>query len=285
MPAIPKRVSDRLSKQTRKFQRILKAARDRDVNESDTVAIIVDMLADVFGFDKYEDITSEYSIRGTYCDLAVKDEGRVKYLIEVKAIGLDLKDTHLRQAVGYGAQHGIQWVVLTNGVDWEIYRIKIERSLGHELLTSFNYLDLSSRKREDQELLFLLCKEGLSKAAIEGYHEHVRSVNKFVISAILQSQASLDLLRRELRRMAPGIRVETDEIQSILLSDVLKRDVLEGKAAKQASARVKKAGGRALRKRSRKRKAQSKELIESEASDLSEKRPSPDPSDLDPTES
>ena len=190
-----------------------------------------------------------------------------------------------KRQVGYGAQHGIQWVVLTNGVDWEIYRIKIERSLGHELLTSFNYLDLSSRKREDQELLFLLCKEGLSKAAIEGYHEHVRSVNKFVISAILQSQASLDLLRRELRRMAPGIRVETDEIQSILLSDVLKRDVLEGKAAKQASARVKKAGGRALRKRSRKRKAQSKELIESEASDLSEKRPSPDPSDLDPTES
>ena len=284
MATIPKRVSDRLSKQTRRFQRVLKAAKDRDVNESDTVAIITDMLADLFGFDKYEDITSEYSIRGTYCDLAVTVEGRVKYLIEVKAIGLDLKDTHLRQAVGYGAQHGIQWVILTNGVDWEINRIKFEKPLGHELLTSFNYLDLSSRKKEDQELLFLLCKEGLSKAAIEGYHEHVRSVNKFVISAILQSQDSLELLRRELRRVSPGLRVETDEIQSILLSGVLKRDVLEGKAAQKASARVKKALGRSLRKRSHKRKAQPQEIIESGAPDLSEDRSPPDPSDSDPAE-
>ena len=282
MATIPKRVSDRLSKETRRFQRILRAAKDRDINEADTVAIIADMLADVFGFDKYTEITGEYAIRGTYCDLAVNVEGRVKYLIEVKAIGLDLKDTHLRQAVGYGAQHGIQWVILTNGVDWEIYRIKFDKPLGHELLTSFNYLDLSPRKKEVHELLFLLCKEGLSKAAIEGYHEHVRSVNKFVISAILQSEASLKLLRRELRRVAPGLRVETDEIQSILLSGVLKRDVLEGKAAQQASARVKKALGRSLKKRSHKRKAQPKEVIESEAPDPSEVGSPPDPSDFHP---
>lgn len=269
MPTIPKRVSDRLSKETRKFQRILKAAKDRDINEADTVAIIADMLASVFGFDKYADITSEYSIRGTFCDLAVKVDGNVKYLIEVKAIGLELRATHLRQAIGYGAQHGIQWVVLTNGVNWEIYRIKIKKRLAHELLTSFNYLELSPRKRADQQTLFLLCKEGLAKDAPEGYYEHVRSVNKFVISAILQSQASLNLLRRELRRLAPGIRVETDEIQSILLSDVLKRDVLEGKAAKQARTRVKKASARARRKRPPKRKTQRKEVIESEAPDHS----------------
>lgn len=108
MSNIPKRVSDRLTKETRRFQRILKNAKDRDINESDTVVIITDMLSRVFGFDKYTDITSEYAIRGTFCDLAVKVDGNVKYLIEVKAIGLDLRETHLRQAVGYGAQHGIQ---------------------------------------------------------------------------------------------------------------------------------------------------------------------------------
>jgi predicted type IV restriction endonuclease len=279
MPTIPKRVSDRLSKETRKFQRILRAAHDRDINEADTVAIVADMLSSVFGFDKYTEITSEFSIRGTFCDLAVTVDAKVKYLIEVKAIGLELRDTHLRQAVGYGAQHGIQWVVLTNGVNWEIYRIKFEKPLGHEVLTSFNYLELSSRKRADQELLFLLCKEGLSKEAIEGYHEHVRSVNKFVISAILQSQASLDLLRRELRRVSPGIRVETDEIESILLGDVLKRDVLEGKSAEQAKSRVKRASGRSLKKRRPKRKGKRKEAIESEARDLSQEQPTLDSSD------
>ena len=249
MTTIPKRVSERLSRETRKYQRVIKTAKDRDINESDTVVIITDMLSYVFGFDKYSDITSEYAIRGTFCDLAVKVDGNVEYLIEVKAIGLDLRETHLRQAVGYGAQHGIQWVILTNGVNWEIYRIKFEKPLGHSLLTEFNFLELSSRKKEDQETLFLLCKEGLSKAAIEDYHEHIKSVNKFVISAILQSDSGLRLLRRELRRVSPGVKVELDEIESILLGDVLKRDVLEGEAAERAITRVKKSASRKIKQK------------------------------------
>lgn len=254
MARIPKRVSERLSKETRKFQRILKAAKDRDINESDTVAIISDMISIVFGFDKYSEVTSEYAIRGTFCDLAVKVDGNVKYLIEVKAIGLDLRETHLRQAINYGSQHGIQWVVLTNGINWEIHRIKFERPVGSDLLCDFSFLDLSPRKKEDQGMLFLLCKEGLSKAVIEEYHEHVKGVNKFVISAILQTKESLNLIRRELRRVSPGIKVETDEIEAILTSDVLKRDVLEGKEAEQAKGRVKRAASRRLKKRQPKSK-------------------------------
>ena len=249
MATIPKGVTDRLAKETRRFQKILKSAKDRDINESDTVVIITDMLSSVFGFDKYAEITSEYSIRGTFCDIAIKVDGNVKYLIEVKAIGLDLKESHLRQAVGYGAQHGIQWVVLTNGIMWELYRIRFEKPLGNDLLCTFNFLEMSARKKEDQDILFLLCKEGLSKDVIEEYHEHIKSVNKFTIGAILQSEVGLNMLRRELRRVSPGIRVDTDEIQVIILSDVLKREVVEGKLADDARAQVKKAAGRSLVKR------------------------------------
>jgi len=70
--------------------------------------------------------------------------------------------------------------------------------------------------------------------------------------------------------VAPGIRVETDEIQSILLGDVLKRDVLEGKVAEHGRTRVKKASGRSLKKRRPKRKSRRKEAIGPEASDLSD---------------
>ena len=83
MPNVPKKVAERLSKQLRRFQRILRSAKDRDVNESDTVTIIVDMLEDLFGFDKYTDVTSEQEIRGTYCDLSNMARSRrrsIKYL-------------------------------------------------------------------------------------------------------------------------------------------------------------------------------------------------------------
>jgi predicted type IV restriction endonuclease len=177
---------------------------------------------------------------------------------------LDLREPHLRQVVGYGAQQGIQWVVLTNGVDWEIYRIKFEKPVSHDLLCSFNFLNLSPRKKDDQEILFLLCKEALAKAVIEDYHERVKNVNKFVISAILQSELALNLVRRELRRVSPGLKVATDEIESILISDVIKRDALEGKASEEAKARVKKASSRQLKKRKPKPKVEPKEIVSEE---------------------
>lgn len=72
MPSIPSVVSKRIQSAVPKFRKILENAKERDVNESDTVTIVTDMLEEVFGFDKYSDITREYAIQGTYCDLAIK---------------------------------------------------------------------------------------------------------------------------------------------------------------------------------------------------------------------
>jgi hypothetical protein len=92
-------------------------ARSRDVGESDTVLIATDFLADVLGYDKYSEITAEFVIRSTFCDLAIRTNGQLRFLIEVKAIGTDLKENHLRQAADYGANQGADWVLLTNGAE------------------------------------------------------------------------------------------------------------------------------------------------------------------------
>ena len=54
------------------------------------MVIITDLLQDIFGYDKYSEITSEHMIKGTFCDLAVKLQSELALLIEVKAIGLEL---------------------------------------------------------------------------------------------------------------------------------------------------------------------------------------------------
>src|SRR5437763_16157849 len=101
MAAIPKKVADRLAAGIKKFQTVLAAQKSRDVGESDTVVIVTDMLAEIFGYDKYSEITSEHAIKSTFCDLATKIEGVLQTLIEVKAIGHELKDAHVKQAVDY----------------------------------------------------------------------------------------------------------------------------------------------------------------------------------------
>lgn len=241
MATITQRVSDRFKEAIPKFQKVLSAAHARDINEADTVTIVTDILVDVFGFDKYAEVTGEYAIRNTYCDLAVKLDGKVQYLIEVKAIGLDLKENHLRQALDYGANEGIQWVVLTNGISWEIYRILFEKPVGCEKVCSINMLEMAARKIEDQEKLFILTREGISKSAREDYLDRVQIVNRYVIAAVLLDEDFVDEIRRELRRLSYGLKVENDEIENILRNEIIKRDVLEGDDAQRAKARVKRA--------------------------------------------
>ena len=245
---VPKKVAERIGKNLGLFQRVLADAKKRDVNESDTVTVVTDLLADVFGYDKYTDITSEQAIRGTYCDLAVRHNGQIKFLIEVKAVGLTLRENHLRQAVSYGANQGIPWIVLTNGVSWEIYKLKFEQPISYDQICSFEILDLTPRKAVDHETLFLLCKEGLAKAAIESFHERVQVVNRFVIAALIQSEPVLTVVRREIKRLSPDTRVTAEEIAE-LLPDLLKRDVVEGESAMAAKRQVSRAATKPLRKK------------------------------------
>ncbi len=101
------KVKERLASGIKRFQPIVAKARDKDINESDTVTIITDMLSDVFGYNKFTEVTSEFAIKKTYCDLAIKIDGQVKLLIEAKAAGIDLKEQYIKQAVDYGSNAGI----------------------------------------------------------------------------------------------------------------------------------------------------------------------------------
>jgi len=245
---IPKRVADRLVRSVEKFQQILQLARDRDVNESDTVSIIKDMLAEVFGYDKYRDITSEFAVRGTYCDLAIKIENKVEYMIEAKAIGISLKDTHLRQAIEYGANNGVQWIILTNGVMWQVHSIRFEKPINSDLVCSINFMEIANKDEEHLHKLFLLCKEGLSKDAREEFHERLLVVNRFVLGALILGDEVLSIIRRELRKLSDGVLVDTDEISRVLSKEVLKRDIIEGEEAAKAQARVRRFYGKSTRK-------------------------------------
>lgn len=235
---ISAKITDRLNKEIRKFQEDLQRAKDADRNESDTVAIITDILADVFGYDKYMEVTSELAIRGTYCDLAIKIDGKFQYLIECKSIGTELKESHLKQAADYGANAGIPWIVLTNGIDWQIHKIRFEQPISHELVCNFNLLQINPRKEEDQDKLFLLCKEGLSKDSREDYYEKMQCLNRFVIGAFILSEPVINLIRKELKKFADGLKVDNEEIEQIIRQEVLKREILEGDDAAKTQAKI-----------------------------------------------
>ncbi len=247
MAAVPKKVVERLVAGIKRFQPILASAKARDVGESDTVVIITDMLAEVFGYEKYSEITSEYAIKSTFCDLATKIDGTLQTLIEVKAIGLDLKDNHVKQAIDYAANQGVDWVLLTNGTSWRVYKVIFAKPISQELVIDIDFCAMNHKSQSDLELLYLWCKEGWQKSVLGDYHEQKQALSRFFIGAVVLSEPVLDVIRRQLRRVSPEVRIETEQISSVLVNEVIKREVMEGDKAEEARRKISRAEGKALR--------------------------------------
>jgi predicted type IV restriction endonuclease len=255
MSNIPAKVASRIKAGLKNYTSIIENAKQRDVNESDTSLIVTGVLADVLGWDKFTEITTEYCVRNTYCDLAVKVDHKPRIFIEVKAIGHELKETHLRQVIDYATKEGVDWAILTNAAVWRVYKVVYEKPISQELVFEIDFLGASARDAALLEKLYLISREGTQKQAIAAYHEQKQATNRFMVAATLQSEAVLEALRREIRRVSGGVRLETQELLQILQTEVLKRDVVEGEQIKEAMERVKKASSRTLKKPSGRRRA------------------------------
>lgn len=247
---VSKRFLDRAKGSLRRYQKILESARARDVNESDTCVIVSDFLGDVLGYDKYGELTTEFAIKSTFCDLAVKIAGKLAFLIEVKSAGTDLKDNHLRQAVDYAANQGVEWVLLTNGIVWQAYRVRFEQPIQHDLAFSIDLLDPSARSAELLERLYLVSREGVSSTAIAAFWQRKEATSRYVVAQLLLAPASLAFVRRQLRHLFPGLKITEDDVSALLTAEVIKRDALEGERAVAAQKLVRKSSRRRERAKS-----------------------------------
>jgi hypothetical protein len=251
MSSVPSKVRDRVSAGIKRYQPILGSAKVRDVNESDTVTIVTDMLADVFGYDKYSEITSEYAIRGTFVDLAIKLGGRAQMLIEVKAIGLDLKESFVKQAVDYGVNQGVEWVVLTNGVIWQVYKVYFNKPVDKEMIFELNVMEIDAKDIGENDKLLLITKEGIERSLLGEFDAQRQALSRYFIGQMLLTDTVLEVVRRELRRVSPDVKIDTDQIKEVLVQEIVKREIIEGDKAEEARKKIAKSANRVLRRTSK----------------------------------
>jgi len=241
---VSKRFAERAKGNLRRYQKIFEAARTRDVNESDTCVMISDFLADVLGYDKYSEVTTEFAIRSTFCDLAIKVAGRVAFLIEVKSIGTDLRENHVRQALDYAANQGIEWVLLTNGATWHAYRLRFEQPIRGDMVFVVDLLDPNVKPSHLIERLYLISREAASGSEIAEYYQRKEATSRYVLAQLMLAAPTLGILRRQLRQRFPGLRVAEDAIAELLRAEVIKRDALEGEKATAAERMIKRGSRR-----------------------------------------
>ncbi|MDR1901168.1 MAG: type I restriction enzyme HsdR N-terminal domain-containing protein [Treponema sp.] len=238
---VPAKFTKRVNENLKKYQGIITQIKKKDANESDTVTVITDILQDVFGYDKYSDITSEYAIKGTYCDLAILDgHKKISFLIEVKAVSVALNDNHIKQALDYGANAGVNWVILTNAETWMLYKIKFGKPIDKELVSEFSLLNINPKIDKEIEALFVISKDGQEKSSIEDFYSSIQVKNKFIIGALLNSPEVYSLIRRTMRKLFDDVKISEQEIADIMMNDILKRDIIDSEDSKKAKKGIEK---------------------------------------------
>jgi hypothetical protein len=141
----------------------------------------------------------------------------------------------------------VDWVLLTNGAQWKAYKLRFEKPIQAD--EAF-FIDLLSKDTKPNQLLtklYLISKEAGGGSAMESYHQQQVAKSRYVVGQLLLSEAVLKPIRRELRRLFPGVRATTAELAELLRTEVLKRDVLEGERATAAEKSIRRGARRRLR--------------------------------------
>ena len=118
----------------RRFHKPLSDLVQRDANEGDTRLLVTDFLCEALGYDKYEDLTTEFQVRGEFADYGIRIDKQLVAFIEVKRAAQDLNIRHLRQVETYAVKEGLEWLILTNGRVWRAYHVSA--ATGQQVVTS-----------------------------------------------------------------------------------------------------------------------------------------------------
>lgn len=93
----------------RKFAKPLNDLLARDANEGDTRMLVNRILTDVLGYDEFNELTTEYQVKGEFADYGIRIDRELVAFVEVKRVATKLGAKHLRQAEMYAVNEGVEY--------------------------------------------------------------------------------------------------------------------------------------------------------------------------------
>lgn len=203
----------------RAIQPLLKRVLQDSPNESQSRLLLDRILQDVLGYSLGE-IKTEQKIQGRAADYVLAPGGVDALVIEAKRIGAPLRDKQIFQATSYAAYAGIRWALLTNVVNWQLYRVATEDKVEADLVFA---LDLQGGLDGDSAYrLMLLSKTGITRCELldKLWRKKVALSQESLIAAILNEEV-LNKIRAVLLRER-GYPLTNQEIQDAIEREVLR---------------------------------------------------------------
>ena len=203
-----------IRKALQKFVPTFLAARDASLNEADTVLRLCKCFETVFGYDAIEDISREANLKNKFVDICLKIDGKVKILVEAKAAPVQLRDRHIDQAQSYASHNNYPWVLLTNGVEWNLYHLTFGDGIDYQLAFSVSLKDETGIDEAAAKLNHLH-KLVVKKGGLEEYWESTTAMSAGSIGKSLFTDTVLIALRKQIRKDCKTI-VDHEELAASL---------------------------------------------------------------------
>jgi predicted type IV restriction endonuclease len=217
---------DRIRTAIRKYAKPLADLVARDANEGDTRTLVTDFLSEGLGYDKYEDLTMEYLVKGEFADYGIRIEKQMVAFLEVKRVTTKLGQRHLRQVQLYAVNEGLEWLILTNGADWQVYHMTVTTGSPAQIDLAFDVSLLGTEglsQRVNQ--LFYLSKESLKRRRIDELWQAQRATSPKSLAAVLLSDTVVSAVRKQLKRTTKQDVIEA-EIKRLLRDTVIRQEAL-----------------------------------------------------------
>ncbi len=189
----------KLTKALKQYNKKFLSGKTHELDESGTRLMVNSFLSDVLGFAPLDEIKTEYLIRGTYADYVIQLKGNRHFLVEVKALSFDLSDKHLRQAINYGANEGIEWALLTNGKKFEFYKILFNKPIESRKVFDIDISNTSALK-SNIEILQYLHRESVSKKGLNQLWNKTCALDSASLGNLLFDKTINNFIKRTLQR-------------------------------------------------------------------------------------
>lgn len=189
-------------------------------NESATRIMVNNFLSDVLGYQELQEIKTEYRIKTDYADYVVQLKRKKHFVVEVKSIQLDIREKHLTQSLGYAANEGIDWILLTNGRQIHLYRVNFGKPVSTTLIYKLDLTNVDDLKKAPQQLWYLT-KKAVEKGELEDFWKRSSALQLENLAKLLYSEEIVKRLRNDLKAET-GIYFQMDDVSKSLFELITK---------------------------------------------------------------
>jgi hypothetical protein len=218
---IPYRVGAKISNQLRRYQTVLVRMNRQEVGEADTSMIVADMLSDVFGYRKIDEIVS---VAGDMSPgFAVSVGETLRFIVAVcspetnQTVSLRLTSTAARMAA--------DWALLTNGHHWQAFKVNEQAYRIPDLEVDVVSIDPTGKKAI--EFFGSFSRDVFTAEYMQQLFCEKQAMSRHAIAALLLSDPVVTAVRRGVRKRVYGYFPSLQDVREVIAEQVIKRELIE----------------------------------------------------------